>query len=215
MREVIFWGATGQAKVLHEAIQGSDITLVALVDNREQPASSLGVPVMRGAAGLDAWLAHRGSVRGLHYAVAVGGGRGRDRLMLMDVLEERGLTALTIVHKASFVAGNALLGAGCQVLAQAAVCADARLGRGVIVNTAASVDHDCDIGDGVHLAPGVRLTGEVTVGQRTFIGTGAIVLPGVCIGCDSVIGACAVVLKDVPARVTVVGNPARILVGKY
>ena len=215
MREVIFWGATGQAKVLHEAIQGSDIKLVALVDNRELPASVLGVPVVRGEAGLDAWLIQRGGVKGLHYLVAVGGDRGRDRLMLMDGLQERGLMPLSIVHPAAFVAGNAMLGAGCQVLAQAAVCAAVRLGRGVIVNTAASVDHDCDLGDGVHLAPGARLAGEVKVGRRTFVGTGAIVLPRVCIGDDVVIGAGAVVLKDVPSGVTVVGNPARILVDKY
>ena len=215
MREVIFWGATGQAKVLHEAIQGTDIQLAVLVDNRELPASALGVQVVRGEAGLDAWLAQCAAATGLYYAVAVGGGRGRERLMLMDTLQGRRLIALSIVHRTSFVASNALLGAGCQVLAQAAVCADVRLGRGVIVNTAASVDHDCEIGDGVHLAPGARLAGEVTVGKRAFIGTGAIVLPRVRIGEDAVVGAGAVVLNDVPPGVTVVGNPARILAGKW
>ena len=214
MREVLFWGATGQAKVLHEAIQGSDINLVVLVDNRELPDRALGVQVLRGKAGLDTWLSLRTKPSKLYYTVAVGGGRGRERLMLMDVLQERGLIAFSVVHKTAFVANNALLGAGCQVLATAAVCADVRLGRGVIVNTAASVDHDSVIGDGVHLAPGARLAGEVTVGNRAFIGTGAIVLPRVRIGEDAIVGAGAVVLNDVPSGVTVVGNPARILVSK-
>src|SRR5713226_4486023 len=212
MREVLFWGATGQAKVLHEAIQGTDTKLVALVDNRELEPNLLGVPVLHGETGLDAWLAQRDNSVDLYYTIAVGGGRGQDRLILMGTLQSRGLIALSIVHRTAFVADNALLGAGCQVLAQAAVCVYARLGRGVIVNTAASVDHDSEIGDGVHLAPGVRLAGEVVVGARAFIGAGAIVLPRVRIGEDAVVGAGAVVINDVPPGITVVGNPATVLV---
>ncbi|MGI9434496.1 MAG: sugar O-acetyltransferase, partial [Geminicoccaceae bacterium] len=40
---------------------------------------------------------------------------------------------------------------------------------------------------------------------------GAIILGGVTIGNDAVIGAGAVVTKDVPARATIIGNPARSL----
>jgi len=36
------------------------------------------------------------------------------------------------------------------------------------------------------------------------------VLPGVTIGDDALIGAGSVVTRDVPAGVTVVGNPARV-----
>lgn len=214
MREVLFWGATGQAKVLNEAIQGTDIKLVALVDNREMPESALGVPVLRGEKGLDGWLARRSSDSELYFVVAVGGPRGRDRLMLMDILHARGLIALSVVHQTAFIAKNAQMGEGCQILAQSAVCAEVQLGRGVIVNTSASVDHESVIGDGVHLAPGSRLAGEVTVGQRSFIGTGAIVLPRVRIGEDVIVGAGAVVLKDVPNGATVVGNPARVIAGQ-
>src|SRR5512134_2909088 len=104
MREVLFWGGTGQAKVLHEAIQGTDIRLAAIVDNRELQPNLLGVPVLYGEAGLDKWLAQRDNTTDLYYAVAVGGGRGRDRLMLMDTLQARGLIPLSIVHSTAFVA---------------------------------------------------------------------------------------------------------------
>lgn len=215
MREILFWGATGQAKILQEAIRGTDLKLVALVDNNsDRPTSMLDVQVLHGEAGLDGWLKQRKSSLGLYYAVAVGGDRGRERILLMDVLLARGLRPLTIVHRTAFVANNASIGSGCQILAQAAVCADASLGRGVIVNTAASVDHDCEIGDGTHLAPGVRLAGSVNLGRRVFIGTGAVVLPRVRIGDDSIVGAGAVVLNDVPSGVTVVGNPAQIYISR-
>ena len=210
MKEILFWGATGQSRVLHEALQKS-ATLVALVDNRKLGETHLGVPLLHGEMELDHWLAQRISNKKLHFAVAVGGARGRDRLMLMDALEHRGLVVHSIIHRTAFVASNAVIGDGAQILAQAAVCSGVQLGRGVIVNTAASVDHDCEIGDGVHVAPGARLAGEIKVGKRAFIGIGAVILPRLTIGDDAIVGAGTVVIRDVPAGTKVVGNPARVL----
>lgn len=210
MSEVLFWGATGQAKVLSEALSGADFRLVALVDNRDVMSPFEGVPVLIGASGLDAWLDQRGGARGLFAAIAVGGARGRDRIELMYLLKARGLKPLTVIHRTAFVATDAQVGEGCQIMAQAAVCTHVRLGSGVIVNTAASVDHDCIIGNGAHLAPGARLAGGVTVGERVFIGTGSIVLPHIHIGEGAIVGAGAVVTKNVPPGATVIGNPARL-----
>ncbi len=85
------------------------------------------------------------------------------------------------------------------------------------------------IGDGTMLGPGVHLytathpldskaratykeSGQsVTIGNNVWIGGRAIILPGVNIGDDCVVGAGSVVTKDVPARMLVVGNPARIV----
>lgn len=209
MREVVFWGATGQAKVLHEALNGTDLRLVALVDNRIVPSPFVDVPVLLGEAGLDVWLSQRGDTKKLLAAVAVGGSYGGDRIELMGLLHARGLQLLTVIHRTAFVAVDAQIGGGCQILAQAAVCTHVRLGRGVIVNTGASVDHDCVIEDGAHIAPGARLAGEVLVGERAFIGMGAVVLPRLHIGNDAIVGAGAVVTRSVLAGETVVGNPAR------
>jgi len=209
MRDLLFWGATGQAKVLHELIHGTDMRLVALVDNRDIPSPIPDVPLLNGEEGLDTWLERRGGSENLYCAVAVGGGRGRDRIMLMDLLQARGLAPITLVHRTAFVAHGVNIAEGCQILCQSAVCTHTRLGRGVIVNTAASVDHDGEIGEGVHLGPGARIAGEVTVEARAFIGVGAVVLPRITIGKDAVVGAGAVVTKDVAAGMTVAGNPAR------
>jgi len=209
VRKIVCWGATGQSKVIHEALSGSDARFILLVDSRDVPPSVADVPLVVGMEALDAWLEEHDASDQLHAVVAIGGGAGRDRLQLMASLRERGLPLLTVVHPTAFVARDAHIGSGCQILAMAAVCTHVQMGAGVIVNTSASVDHDCCLGDGVHIAPGARLAGEVVVGDRAFIGTGAIVLPRLRIGNDTVVGAGAVVTKDVAPGATVVGNPAR------
>jgi acetyltransferase-like isoleucine patch superfamily enzyme len=50
-----------------------------------------------------------------------------------------------------------------------------------------------------------------TIRRRARVGGGAVLLPGVEIGEEAFVGAGAVVTKDVPPRVVVVGNPARVL----
>ncbi|MDK9719214.1 MAG: NeuD/PglB/VioB family sugar acetyltransferase [Trichlorobacter sp.] len=211
MRDILFWGATGQAKVLHDIVCDTDMRLVVLVDNRTISSPIPGVLLLRGETGLDAWLTERGGTDNLYGAVAIGGGHGTDRIQLLGLLKSRGIDPVTLIHRTAFVAHSAVIGEGSQILAQSSVCANAQLGRGVIINTAASVDHDGVIGNGVHIGPGARLAGEVIVGNNSFIGTGAVILPRIQIGNESVIGAGAVVIKNVKSGTTVVGNPARVL----
>jgi sugar O-acyltransferase (sialic acid O-acetyltransferase NeuD family) len=216
LKKVIFWGGTGQAKVLNEALLDSEYKLVAIFDNRYLEKSPVdNIPLFQGMEGLDLWLGMQGFDSQLPLAaVAIGGNKGNDRVLLMDTLKVRGLNPLTIVHHKSFVAKDAKLREGAQILAMASVCSNASIGRATIVNTAASVDHDCVIGDGVHIGPGAHLTGEILIGKAAFIGAGAVVLPRLHIGEGAIIGAGAVVTKNVPPYQTVVGNPARRLLKK-
>lgn len=85
-----------------------------------------------------------------------------------------------------------------------------------------SIGDDCQIGPAVQIYgadhprdPVVRRSGlesgkPVKIGRNVWIGGGAIILPGVTVGDDAIIGAGSVVTRDVPAGVTVMGNPARI-----
>ena len=58
-------------------------------------------------------------------------------------------------------------------------------------------------------AAGLEIARPVTIGEDVWIGGGAIILGGVTIGDRAIVGAGAVVTRDVPADLTVVGNPAR------
>ena len=81
----------------------------------------------------------------------------------------------------------------------------------------------CLLGPGIHvytpthpIDPTERATGRergrpVTVGDDVWIGGRAVLNPGVTVGDGTVVASGAVVTEDVPERVVVGGNPARVL----
>lgn len=105
------------------------------------------------------------------------------------------------------------------------MCAESiRVGRRVIVSynvTIADSDfHPHDPGlrkqDAIASAPDsdsslrpAVISRPVVIEDDVWIGIGAIILKGVTIGCGARIGAGAVVTKDVPAGMSMAGNPAR------
>lgn len=76
--EVVFWGATGRAKVVRECIERMNLVLVALVENdstRFSPFS--GIPIYFGKEGLEQRLAEQGSDESIGFLPAIGGARVR------------------------------------------------------------------------------------------------------------------------------------------
>jgi sugar O-acyltransferase (sialic acid O-acetyltransferase NeuD family) len=209
-KNIVFWGASGHARVLREACAHSGYHLVAVFDNNLRVASPFpDVPIYHTRDGFSRWQREH-ETSGVAFLVAIGGPHGRARLEIQEFLRSRGLQPAVTVHPTAFVAADVEIPEGCQILAQSAVCVAVKLGRACIINTRASVDHESVLGDGVHLAPGATLAGCVTVGDCTLIGPGAVVLPRVRIGRDVIVGAGAVVTHDVPDGKVVFGVPARV-----
>lgn len=210
-RDVILWGAAGHAKVLAECLSYGNDRVIAMFDNNPNATSPLpGVPLFIGFAGLDQWL-RENPARQAYFLIAIGGDKGRDRVELHNRLTDARLVPLSVVHPTAFIAKDAALGEGSQVLAGAAVCVGCVIGMQTIINTRASIDHECELGMGVHVAPGATVTGCVRVGDFSMLGAGSVVLPRVSIGANVTVGAGAVVTKDVPDNVIVYGTPARIM----
>ena len=96
------------------------------------------------------------------------------------------------------------------------ITSNIKIGKCFHANLYSYVEHDCVIGDYVTFAPGVKCNGNIHIQDHAYIGTGAVIKQGtpdkpLVIGKGAIIGMGAVVTKSVPAGVTVVGNPARIL----
>lgn len=96
------------------------------------------------------------------------------------------------------------------------ITSNIKIGKCFHANLYSYVEHDCVIGDYVTFAPGVKCNGNIHIQDHAYIGTGAVIKQGtpdkpLVIGKGAVVGMGAVVTKSVPAGVTVIGNPARIL----
>ncbi len=210
VKEMIFWGATGQAKVLRECMRGSGIELVALFDNNENlPSPFEDIPLYYGVRGFEEWIKTRDSSGPLGFLVAIGGERGEDRVKIQDYLKASGCIPLIAKHATACVADSAIIGDGSQILANSTVCVEAVIGPACIINTGAIVDHECRIGAGAHTGPGANLAGCVEVDDYATIYTGAVILPRITIGKGAIVAAGAVVIKNVSPCTMVAGNPAR------
>ena len=144
-----------------------------------------------------------------HYVIAVGDPATRKAIdeRLIRLLGEGKSFSVRSRHSHNMqphVAKEGLI-----VCAFASVHPNVSLGRHVHLNIYSYVAHDCVIGDYVTLAPGAMINGNCTIGEGAYIGTGAMLREKINIGAGAVVGMGAVVVKDVPAGVTVVGNPAR------
>ena len=70
------------------------------------------------------------------------------------------------------------------------------------------VGHDCEVGDHVIMANNASLAGHVSVGDHANIGGYSGILQFRTVGAHTHVAAFCYVTKDIPAYVTVAGNPA-------
>jgi acetyltransferase EpsM len=205
-RRLVIWGAGGHGKVVLDiALSTGYFDRVIFID--DQPRDSAPGSCECEAVGEPDELRR---FAGASVAIAMGDNQSRARCFARAL--RAGLAPTTLIHSHAVISPSARISAGTVIMPGAIVNADAVIGENCIVNSAVVVEHDCRIGDHVHLSPRVALGGGVTVGSLAHVGIGAVVLPGAVVGEESVVGAGAVVLKGAPARSTVVGVPAKVLI---
>lgn len=138
-------------------------------------------------------------------------GNPKTRKRIFENIEKLGFQIPNIIDPSAVVSEHSHLGKGIFIGKNATVNAGSIVGDGVILNTGSIVEHDCEIGKLAHIATGATLCGGVKVGEYTHIGAGTVIKQYLTIGERCIIGMGSTVIHDVPAGLTVVGNPARVL----
>lgn len=202
---IVLIGGGGHARVVAEAARRAGLELTGYTD----PAGPQALPIPW--LGDDSFVLRFLPVETLLVNGLGSVGDSTGRREAVKNLEARGYRFATIRDLTSSVAADVEVGDGTVILMGALIQPGVRIGRHCILNTGAVVDHDCVLGDYVHIAPSATLCGGVSVGDAVHVGAGATVIQGRRLGAGSVIGAGAVVAGDIPASVTVVGVPARVL----
>lgn len=211
MKPIVIWGIGGHAREVAQLItdletrQPGQWALQGFVVDPQASTrhpKPLPAPVL---GGLDWWQAHPDTWG----VVAVGQPalRGQIAVRVQQALPQ--VRWATLVHPSAWLAGDAELGEGSVVFAQACLSSQVRVGRHASINLACTLSHDCVLGDGVSLGPGVHLSGGVQVGEGSELGTGVCAIPNVVVGARAIVGAGAVLTRNVPDGVTAIGVPAR------
>lgn len=149
-------------------------------------------------------------------AVQIAIANSRVREKIANRLEADGISLWSIQADNVIVMDQAEIAIGAALSPFVTITSNIKIGKCFHANLYSYVEHDCVIGDFVTFAPGVKCNGNIHIEDHAYIGVGAMIKQGtpdqpLVIGRGAIIGMGAVVTKSVPAGVTVVGNPARIL----
>ena len=149
-------------------------------------------------------------------AVTIAIANSQVREKLVKRLTEDQIQHLNIHASNTVILDEVQIGEGSLLCPFTCLTSNIKIGKFFHANIYSYVAHDCVIGDYVTFAPGVKCNGNIHIEDHAYIGTGAVIKQGtpdqpLIIGRGAVVGMGAVVTKSVPAGVTVVGNPARVL----
>lgn len=148
-----------------------------------------------------------------NYFVTIAIADSKIRELLTTKCKDNNIKILDINAKNTIVLDNVEIGEGSILCPFVTLTSNIKIGKSFHANLYSYVAHDCIIGDYVTFAPSVKCNGNVKIEDYAYVGTGAIIKQGkpskpLIIGKGATIGAGAVVTKNIPAGMTVFGNPA-------
>ena len=206
------YGASGFGRetlpILRAQLRGSDADFV-FIDDGEGDAQVNGIERVNWQQFLD-WSAAEKQV-----VLAIANSEVRARLAARCAAVGIGLVQVRAANVVEL--DDVTIGEGAILSPFVTLTSNIRIGCNFHANIYSYVAHDCVIGDFVTFAPSVRCNGNVWIEDHAYIGTAAIIKQGqpgypLTIGRGATVGMGAVVTRDVPPGVTVVGNPARVVV---
>lgn len=140
---------------------------------------------------------------------AIGIGNPRVRAMVASRPELHHLQAARLIHPSATVGHEPNLEAGVVLFAGARVTTNVTVGQHTHLNQNCTVGHDTILGKCVQVNPLAAISGDCRIEDEVLVGTTAAVLQGLTIGAGATVGAGACVVRQVAARTTVKGVPAR------
>lgn len=207
-KKLVIVGAGGLGRIVHDVLSNDtavadEFILHGFLDTR----ADLQLPTDMSCPVLGSPLTHQPQPDEV-FIPAVGNPRWR-RDLLAPLLA-KGAVFYSHTRQAS-VAARARIGTGVFLTPGTVVSTDCSIGDFSYIDTYAILGHDVQVGDHCMIGAMSFLAGSVRVERGVAIHPRATIAKGVTLGEGCTVGIGSVVLKDVPAGVTVFGNPARVI----
>ncbi len=132
-----------------------------------------------------------------------------DKIKVYERIKAEGYRVENYISPLADVADSVTMGENNIVMAFAHLGVNGKMGNANMVRQSVYIGHDFNIGNGNTFSPGCTLGGFCEIEDYCYIALGATVLHKIKIERNALAGAGAVVTKNIPAGITVVGNPAR------
>ena len=144
-----------------------------------------------------------------NFVVAVGASRTREKIVKNMKTINPAIRFGTVIDPSVEMSDLVTIGEGSIICAHTIITVNIKIGSHVIINLDCTIGHDAILQDFVTLYPSVNVSGITNIGHCVELGTGMQIIQGKTVGDYSIVGAGAVVVKDIPAKCTAVGSPAK------
>ncbi len=128
-------------------------------------------------------------------------------------MDEQGRRSLIRHHGGIRLGNDVYLGAGTVIHRATMKNSDTELRDGCCIDAQCFISHNCLLEEDVMLAGGAVIYGNCHLEKNSYVASG-LVRNGRTVGEGATVGMGGVVVKDVPPKMTVVGNPARVFEGQ-
>lgn len=207
-KKLIIVGAGGLGRIVHDVLSqdrevSSEYTLAGFLDTRADVELP---PELHGSV-LGSPLSYKPQTDEI-FIPAIGNPQWRQKLLAPLIAQ--GATFYSYTRQAS-VAARTRIGQGVFLTPGAVISTDCEIGNYSYIDTYVVLGHDSKVGTHCMIGAMSFLAGNVHVEDGVAIHPRATIAKGVTLSEGSTVGIGTVVLKNVPPRVTVFGNPARVI----
>lgn len=141
----------------------------------------------------------------------IGNGEPSSRKKMAAKLHSISIELTTIIYPGTHIPSSTTIGEGVIIQEGCLISCNATISNLVVIQPHCIIGHDNILGEGCEISAMSNFGGHVTIGEYSFVGLSASIREGITVGSSSVVSMGASVMKDVPDRVIVMGNPAKII----